>query len=237
MNVSHKHKIIWWAPERSATKITAQILKNFEFEYFEHNKITKKLCEPYYSHTMKIPKGCEDYKIICNMRNPYDRLLSLFINFTSVGKNSVLTRDNKGKFIKRFDYFTKELFYYAIQTNKIINLEKDKPIKDYLVEINFTDKLPDYFIRTENILEDLNKIDFVSQSNFWKSGEIEELVYNNNFKINRPYHFNEVFSLESANKIYQFQKRLFFLCEYDPFSFTTEILSDETKKKFLHETF
>ena len=78
MNVSHEYKMIWWAPERTATKLTAQILKNYNFEYFVGKNNYKKLCDPYHSHDLNIPEGCENYKIICNMRNPYDRVLGLY---------------------------------------------------------------------------------------------------------------------------------------------------------------
>jgi len=237
MNVSHEYKVIWWAPERSATKLTAQILKNFNFEYLGTKKSWEKLCEPYHSHYLEIPQGCEDYKIICNVRNPYDRVMGLYLNFTSVGKNAVMTKDLREKFVTRFDFFVKELFHYAILTKKLVKLEREKPIKDYITSMNFENRMPDFFIRTENLVEDLGKIDFINQSKIWKSGDIEYLVNNNKYKINRPFSFNEIYSIESANKVYQFQKKLFFICNYDPFSFTTELLDEKTKKKFLHETF
>jgi hypothetical protein len=63
------------------------------------------------------------------------------------------------------------------------------------------------------------------------------MIHNNNFKINRPFSFNEVYSFESANKVYQYQKKLFFICDYDPFSFTLDEINDENRKSFLHETF
>lgn len=237
MNVSHEHKIIWWAPERTASKITAQILKNFNFEYYENSNTIKKLCEPYHTHEIDIPKGCEDYKVICNMRNPYDRVLSLFLNFTSVGMNSVLTKDKRDNFINRFDYFLNELYFMAIKKNKIQNLERNVPIKKYISVLNFTGKIPDYFIRTENLIKDLSNLDFITESDMWKSGQIHELIDNNNFKVKRSFSFDEVFTLGGANKVYQYQKKLFFITGYDPFSFTKNILSNEEKKNFLHETF
>ena len=33
MNISHKHKTIWWAPERCGTKATAHIFRHFDFDY------------------------------------------------------------------------------------------------------------------------------------------------------------------------------------------------------------
>ena len=237
MNVSHKHKIVWWAPERTASKLLTQIFKHYDFIYWDTSKKkTYPLGEPYHSHMLEIPEGCEDYKIICSIRNPYDRVLSLFLNLTSIGKNLVYTRDRKQDFIKRFDYFTKELFIYAIKEKKIQNLERDTPVREYVSKVNF-EKIPDYFIRMENLKEDLQGLDFISESDIWKSGFFDETIENNQFINRRPYNFNQIYTFEGANKVYQFQKKLFFICGYDPFSFTTETLSEMDKRRFLHETF
>ena len=42
MNISHEHKIIWWAPERCGTKATAHIFSKLGFEYFVDETETKK---------------------------------------------------------------------------------------------------------------------------------------------------------------------------------------------------
>ena len=237
MNVSHKYKVIWWAPERTASKLLTQIFKHFEFEYPENKKRNHKLGEPYHSHEIGIPEGCENYEIICSVRNPYDRVLSLFKNFTSVGLNALYTRDRKDDFVKKFDYFIKELYIHAIKNDRIKNLEIETPIKTQIAKMNFSTRIPDYFIRMENIKEDLEKIPFIEQSPLWRSGEFLDLIDNNKFINRRPYHYNEIYTFESANKVYQYQKKLFFICGYDPFSFTTTHLSDDERKKFLHETF
>lgn len=237
MNVSHKHKVIWWAPERTASKLISQIFKHYEFVYYENKKKTNPLGEPYHSHILEIPEGCEDYRLICSIRNPYDRILSLFLNFTSVGRTLVYTRDKKPDFIKRFDYFTKELFIYAIKERKIVNNEREVPVRDYVSRVNFTTTIPSYFIRMENLVEDLNGLDFISESELWKSGFFNDLIENNKFINRRPYTFDQIYTFEGANRVYQYQKKLFFICGYDPFSFTTENLSNDDKKKFLHETF
>ena len=38
MNVSHKHKVIWLAPEKTATKIISQILSDYDFIFEPDNK-------------------------------------------------------------------------------------------------------------------------------------------------------------------------------------------------------
>ena len=85
MNISHEHKIIWWAPERCGTKATAHIFTKLGFEYFTNTngELKKNLNIDginYQSHDIDIPDIYKDYKVICSIRNPYDRMLSIFSN-------------------------------------------------------------------------------------------------------------------------------------------------------------
>lgn len=238
MNINRENKIIWWAPERCATKLTAEIFKKLGFEVFDKEKQDfVSLSEHYHSHDIVFPEEFKDYKLICNIRNPYDRVLSFYLNFTSVGKNYVYTKHKKDDFKKRMDVFTLELFEYAIFQNKLINKESKTPVKYYVTKLNFDGKIPDYFIKSENILDDLSRLDFVTQSNQWNSGEIQEIVNNNKFHNKRPFSFSEVYNPEGANRIFNFFKKHFFICDYDPFSFTNQELSNDDKIKFIHEIF
>jgi hypothetical protein len=87
----------------------------------------------------------------------------------------------------------------------------------------------------ENIKEDLSKLDFISESPMWKSNFFDEFISNNPYLNIKPYKFNEVYTYESAQLVFNYFKKHFFLCNYDPFSFTKETLSDDERKKFLHE--
>ena len=93
MNFSTKHKVIWWAPERCATKLVADIFSHYNFEYKNNvNSVAKELTAPYHSHGIFVPEEFNDFKLICSIRNPYDRVLSLFTNFTSIGSQIVYTK-------------------------------------------------------------------------------------------------------------------------------------------------
>ena len=108
MNFSTKHKIIWWAPERCATKLVADIFSNYNFEYKESIKSEpKELTSPYHSHAIFVPEEFNDFKIVCSIRNPYDRVLSLFTNFTSIGNQIVYTKTTIQRFIYMFLKITK----------------------------------------------------------------------------------------------------------------------------------
>jgi hypothetical protein len=87
-------------------------------------------------HDQGIPPGCEDYQIICSIRNPYTRAVSAYIDLISDGAT--------------FDF--KEYCY----NHRYINYPNDEDLfywyywKDLAV--------PDYFIRLEHIAEDWENI-------------------------------------------------------------------------------
>jgi len=228
MNVSHEHKAIWWAPERCGTKITAQILSEAGFS---NHKIP--LSKTYHSHDFGIPEGCEDYKIYCSIRNPYDRIFAIFLNFTNFGINFVYTKDKKEDLIKYFEFFIDEF----VTNNRRFaeNEHEEEPtLWKYFHKMNFNEKTPDYFIKMETLKDDLSKIDFVTNTYVWKSGRIDEILEKNSFLKKRPFKFNEIYTQRGANKIFHYFRKHFFLLGYSPFSFTTEFLDNSKKKYFLH---
>ena len=84
MNVSHKHKTIWLAPEKCATKIVKQLLLGYEFSEQKKDDSFYRL----------------GYKLISSIRNPYDRIFSIFINFelSPVFLNKTLKNEIKQHF-------------------------------------------------------------------------------------------------------------------------------------------
>ena len=239
MNISHEHKTIWWAPERCGTKATAHIFSKLGFEYLTNtNGGFKKIINidgiNYQSHDIDIPEIYKDYKVICSIRNPYDRMLSIFSNFTNVGKNLVYTKDSHEKLVITYEKFIKEMLLYQLSLN-----DKDletRPIqKNYLSKYGFNNRIPDFFIKMESLEEDLGNLDFVKNSKIWESGYVQDYLKHNPFVNQRPYKFNTSYSMESAKRVYDYHKRHFIIFDYDPFSFTTKELSNEEKMKFLHD--
>ena len=238
MNISFEHKIIWWAPERCATKATSHIFHQLGFEsYFSSTENPP--IDNYHSHGIKIPDEYSDYKIICSIRNPYDRVLGLFRSMTNVGKSTVYTKDTHQDFIENYENFLNEVFVYTkVPKRNVMKEENEKKfLKNYISKYSFDGKVPDQFIRAENLIDDISKLEFVTESGLWKSGYVQEYLSNNKYINIRPYKFNSVYTQKSAKLIYEFYKKHFFICGYDPFSFTKEELTNEEKMRFLHETF
>ena len=165
MNFSTKHKIIWWAPERCATKLVADMFSHYDFDY----KLTiksepKELTSPYHSHGIFFPEEFNDFKIVCSIRNPYDRVLSLFTNFSSIGSQIVYTKKTKETFIDRFSEFVIQLLRYSEVRKLDTDPEKNIVLKNYVAKYDFDDRIPDHFIRMEHLKEDLSKLDFIAES-------------------------------------------------------------------------
>jgi squalene cyclase len=87
----------------------------------------------------------------------------------------------------------------------------------------------------ENIVEDMGKIDFINESQLWSSDYIQNYLIKNEHITTHPYKFNSIYTFETAKKVYDYYKQFFLVLGYDPFSFTTEELSNEEKIRFLHE--
>jgi hypothetical protein len=239
MNISHKHKTIWWAPERCGTKATAHIFNHFDFEYqgVWGNKDLPKSAQ-YQSHVLTLPTNeYSDYKVICSIRNPYDRMLGVFLYFVGSGKSSVYFKDKHNLMVDNFTIFINELFSYKeIKPKFGIESKRDKVILDsYISKYNFDVTIPSDFIRMENIIEDISKIDFIKDSALLSSGYIDNFLSKNNYISSRPYKFNSLYTMETAKKVYEYHKQFFLTLGYDPFSFTTEELTNEEKMRFLHE--
>ena len=236
MNVSHEHKIIWWAPEKTGSKVTSHIFKNYNFFYsdFTTQFEFKPLCDPYHSHDIVFPKEYSDYEVICSVRNPYDRVLSIFINFSALGL--VYTKDNLDYYRKRFEIFIKLMFLSPNMTSDVEYEPTASNLGRFLKKVNFQDKVPDVFIRMENLENDLKSLKFIKNTDLWEKYDFSGLLSKNEFIKRRAFHFSDVYTQTSAKYVYEYFKNHFYLCGYDPFSFTKSILTDEEKKKFLHDT-
>lgn len=75
MNVCHELKTVLWLPPRTASRSIASLFNNFNFINCYYNT---PIGSVNYEHELSIPKGCEDYEIICSVRNPYSWLLSIW---------------------------------------------------------------------------------------------------------------------------------------------------------------
>ena len=235
MNISHKNRLIWWAPERTGTKITREILSDYDFLVW-HPKLKDEvsLKKRYTSHLNQIPEEYSDYKIISNVRNPYDRIFSVFL-FFHYG-DVIIEKSIHQKIKDRFNQWVLGAFENKKTSVDLSDFNKTKNVNiNFLSKWNFENRIPNYFIRMENLSEDLKKLDLIKTNSFWNSEKIEFKIQNNNFITDRPLKFDKIYEIESARRIYFYYKKVFNTVPYDPFSFTQEKLSEREKYSFLHD--
>jgi hypothetical protein len=134
-NVSEKYKFLWWAPERTGSRGTANVLSYFDFKL--DGKIVSDSKTYNYTHQCLYNELYNDYKIIVNVRNPYGRVLSIFQNYC-------------GEFNISKETFKRYLF-------EQVAYGKDSEI---IHRPNFV-KTPDYVLRLEHLEEDYSKLPFI----------------------------------------------------------------------------
>jgi hypothetical protein len=136
-NISKKYNYQWIAPERTGSRKVSEILTYYDFKC--NGKVLNEFGYYNYNHTIEPNEEGTDYKVICNARNPYGRVYSIFKNFY----HSIEDKSKEG-FRK---YLTEDL--PRGQTMKMVVEPKwDKPF--------------DYVIRLEHMKDDLMKLPFIS---------------------------------------------------------------------------
>jgi len=162
-----------------------------------------------------------DYKVICGMINPYERVFLLH-----------LKGDLRSIQLKKhhFDALKTEFNDWGRQMlipNKLTIVVNDTFIETnnttkYLKKWVFDHKIPDFFVKSEDLVNDLNGLGFID----------EDIIINNDVK---QFNFNKMYDFDLAKRVYHLYKKHFYLCDYNPFSFTDTELTDEEKISFLHD--
>ena len=141
LNIISEYNYIVWLPEKTATNHAFELLKNYNIcpHIFEENVLVK-LPQTFYNHECHLFEGHEKYKLMTTARNPYSWLVSYYLF-----SNSEISYETFYDFV-----------YYAIRNNS------SKKFK-------YNERIPDYFVRSENLVEDYSKIPFIRDSDFFKS--------------------------------------------------------------------
>jgi len=194
--ISEKHNCFIWLLPRTGSNHMVTILKNYDFKHYVHQDDNKEIYDENLvaNHYSKLFDGHENYQFISSIRNPYSLEVSLF-------RMNKLVGDYKERFKRFIDgrYFTQ--------------FGGKKPI------INFT-RVPDFFIRMENLYEDYSKIPFIVNSDYYQSGELKkqvEIKINNNIFDDRDW--RDFYDDESAEIVYSNNMEIFNLNHYDKDSY------------------
>jgi hypothetical protein len=166
---SENYRSFVWLPSKTGTNHSFSILKQFGFKIYTYSEKTN-ILEPTdidgYEHTLNRFPNDESYSLISTARHPYTRLVSFF------------------KFSRCFKYKNSHSINYTM--DEPLNERKLK-FKTFMSAIlNNTsiihpslkcyhqDRVPDFFLRVENLYDDYIRIPFILSSQFNLSGELKE---------------------------------------------------------------
>ena len=209
MNISHERKLIWLSPEMSGTENVSKILEKHGFLSVE-DKTEEQLLSEY-----------PNYKVICGMINPYERVFLLHLKGDL--RLIQLKKHHFDDLKTEFNDWGRRMLI----PNKLTIVVNDTFIKTnnttkYLKKWVFDHKIPDFFVKSEDLINDLNRLGFID----------EDIIINNDVK---QFNFNQMYDFDLAKRVYHLYKKHFYLCDYSPFSFTDKELTDEEKISFLHD--
>lgn len=157
MNVSHKVKWIWWASTRCASRSVSEVLKFYDFFNYSVNPPVN-MCYDGYSHSLNIPPGFENYKLLMQVRNPYSRILSHW----------------------HLECFKKTPNNNLHITMPFADFAKEKSLQDFSDGLKI--KKPDYIIRYEHLQLDVYNIPFIDYTQEAVLTEIKNNIVLNNYK-------------------------------------------------------
>lgn len=181
MNVSHKLKLIWFAPARTASRALHALLEQYDFVNLSEGENADLRTHPH-THECRVPTGLEHYNILLQTRNPYSRVVSLWHldNYNRFQDPSVIT-GKKCDSLEEFIYSSLRLQY----------------------QINCFDKLPaakpKYIVSHENFAKDVLELDFID---FTNKNIVE--IYNKNIANNVFLFERQVSSTKPLNNKYAF---------------------------------
>lgn len=181
MNISHKLKLIWFAPARTASRALHALLEQYDFVNLVEGETADLRVHPH-THECKVPSGLEHYNILLQIRNPYSRVVSLWHldNYNRFRDPSVTTG-------KRCDTL-EEFIYTSLLLQHRVNRFDELPVAE-----------PKYIISHENFAKDVLKLDFID----FTSKDIAK-IYNEKIASNTFLYEREVSSTKPLNANYAY---------------------------------
>lgn len=224
MNVNWDKKCIFLSHPFTGEKDISEYFGKLGFvsHYFSDNIEDKPLDRKKHSNRFLFPWVYDDFKLIVSVDNPYRRIVNEYKRFSHI--NWSLKNKSQEELHERFNEKFREMFIDDLYLVDRLNRENEG-VYNFLLPYDFSQKKPDFTIRVESLVEDINKIDVLDHvpHDFHL---VDQLDISDKFK--------DVFSYEHARVIYKVHKHIFDMMDYDPFSFTTKNLSHKERVHFIH---
>ena len=178
MHVSLKHRVYWFTPQRTGTRSTKQFLDSLGFQTVFHQFTFDSVNENFY--------------FVCNVRNPFSRLVSIFYLNSHHEKN--FNRDFKSW------VFDKIKSNHFLETYKVHYHKKLYELK----------KPFDKFVKLENLEKDILSLPFVDISVPQVKEVFENSIIHNSYKnefdeemMRKPSEWFKMYDEELAEYIYE----------------------------------
>lgn len=163
MNYNKENKLIYWGTAGCASRTSLAAFEGLGDRWTWREGRGEKKGDSF-SHDQGIPPGCEDFQIICTIRNPYTRAVSSYIDLLAEGKT-----------------FSFKEYCFEYRFNPKIYPEPDT---HYWCEWP-TVGTPDYFVRLEQIVQDWESIpQFMANVKGWE--EIKPRLQQNSYANEKP---------------------------------------------------
>jgi hypothetical protein len=191
-----KERFFIWSPPKTASTTAYNILRKLNFKTYlsDGKSLVHHIDVPIHNHLTNIFFGHENFKLITTIRNPYRLMISKFLNFG----------DSRNINSESFLIFLESWCYGVGHELKYLNC------------YNYSERFPDYVIRTESMFDDYLKIPFVKESDYYKSGE---LLNDCNTKYNQSKRlkidWKSLYTKNAADIVYYNFAHIFELGQYD----------------------
>ena len=183
MNYNDDLKVVWLTPQKTGTRSCSPIMFKIGFESNTLRDVP--------SHDLEIPVGKENYYLVMNVRNPYDRVISLYSLYSLHAGNNLVDFE---KWINDKYVFFK--YKYSICLYDMIQR---------------LPKLPDYYVKMENFENDIKSLWFVKENLGSLSNVISENIETNRYKSESEIEYNQYL----ADIVYNNLKKDFDLFGYN----------------------
>jgi hypothetical protein len=166
INISHSLGCFVFTPPKTGSTTAAKIFNNFDFQTFkisDTNNIqlfSNQFTQTHYYHNLP---DYENYKLICTVRNPYSKFVSLF-KYTIAPEKKVIST-----------YNWREEFFELLFDNITHHSDQGWAHELYFgSDLSSLGRKIDYPLRIENLFEDYSSIPFIKDSDYFKNGSLKK---------------------------------------------------------------
>lgn len=194
MNVSHEVRWVWWAPGRCATRSVYAFLSQYDFVDMSGDTPPGYPGRADgYTHNLGVPYGCENYRVMMQVRNPYSRLVSMW----------------------RLECLSD---YRPIQqaTTPFADFAKTRNSLD--LSMAYRTKTPDMIIRQETLSRDLAVVPFVDLTDTVQRSMFDRFIVFNRYTGGDIFDWRLLYNNRLADLVYESNRAAFEDLGYDRYS-------------------